>query len=590
MAQFEITAPNGEKFLITAPENASEKDVLAYAANQFNKQQTTQTVAPVNPVEDMSTGKRFVSGMGVGLSNIGRGVGQRLREGLEFVSPPSKGLGQDITGNRGGAASDVLGLPTEQDIIASRQANAPLLNTTAGQAGNVTGQVLGLAPTAFIPGANTYGGAAALGALTGFLTPTAGDESRLANIGIGAGGGVVGQKIGNVLTKALSRPTQQATRNLGQQAASQAEAELSGEALARGVGRGYNYGYVGDDISAGLNASRKEALKKGTQLGFKVTPGQATGSKSLQQLEAKLESQPMTSGTFNEIKAKNQTVLNRVAAKAIGEKSDVVDSALLGKAQERIGGVYKLVADDKPRMINADDFLSKLSAIEDEFEGLATVTDNVLVNKFLNYATKGEITGKQAQDLASKLGKVATNNMTSPSGDKALGLALYQVKDQVDDVLQQGLSGKTAKAFADARSQYRNLMLLTQRSGVINPSSGDVNGVALAGLLQQKDKTGFLFNKNNTDLFNAARFAQAFKPLVGDSGTATRSVVPSPTDFLLSLPFSMATKAYTSTPVINAMTGTGNVNRFLRQGVIDQEKLKYLSPSSGLLGGVLSQQ
>jgi hypothetical protein len=152
------------------------------------------------------------------------------------------------------------------------------------------------------------------------------------------------------------------------------------------------------------------------------------------------------------------------------------------------------------------------------------------------------------------------------------------------------LSGKTAKAFADARSQYRNLMLLTQRSGVINPSSGDVNGVALAGLLQQKDKTGFLFNKNNTDLFNAARFAQAFKPLVGDSGTATRSVVPSPTDFLLSLPFSMATKAYTSTPVINAMTGTGNVNRFLRQGVIDQEKLKYLSPSSGLLGGVLSQQ
>jgi hypothetical protein len=590
MAQFEITSPSGETYTITAPDNASEKDVLAYAQKEFIKTPATKNVAPANPIQDMSTGKRFASGVGVGLSNIGRGLGQRLREGLEFVSPPSKGLGQDITGNRGGTASDILGLPTEQDIIASRKANAPLLNTTAGQAGNITGQVLGLAPAAFIPGANTYGGAAALGALTGFLTPTAGDESRLANTGIGAGGGVVGQKIGNVLTKVLSRPTQQATQNLGQQAASQAEAELSGEALARGVGGGYNYGYVGDDVSAGLNASRKEALKKGTQLGFKVTPGQATGSKSLQQLEAKLESQPMTSGTFNEIKAKNQTVLNRVAAKAIGEKSDVVDAALLGKAQQRIGGVYKLVADDKPRIINPDDFLNKIAAIEDEFEGVATVANNPLVNKLLDYATKNQITGKQAQDLASKIGRVASNNMTTQSGDRELGLALFKVKDYVDDILQQGLKGKTAQEFADARNQYRNLMLLTQRSGVINPSSGDINGVALSGLLQQKDRAGFLFNKNNTDLYNAARFAQAFKPLVGDSGTATRSVVPSPTDFLLSLPFSMATKAYTSTPVINAMTGTGNVNRFLSQGIIDQEKLKYLSPSSGLLGGILSQQ
>lgn len=540
--------------------------------------------------QDMSGTEKLLAGIGQGMTTIGRGAGQRLREGLEFVSPPSKGLGDLITGNRGRGVSDTLGLPTEQDIAESRQLDKPLLNTGLGTTGSIIGQGTMLAPSMAIPGANTYAGSGLIGALTGFLTPTTAGESRLTNTGIGAGGGIVGQKVGNILSKVLAKPTQQTTQGLNQQAISQAEAELSGEALARGTGGGYNYGYVGDDVSAGLNTSRKEILKKGQSLGFKATPGQATGSRALQQLEAKLESQPMTSGTFNQLKDKNQTVLNRVAAKSIGEKSDVVDSALLGKAQERIGNVYNLVADDKPRIINPDNFLNKISAIENEFEGLATISDNVLVNKLINYASKGEITGRQAQDLASKIGKVATNQMTSANGDKALGLALYQVKDHVDDILQQGLKGSTAKSFANARNQYRNLMLLTQRSGVINPSSGDINGVALAGLLQQKDKAGFLFNKNNTDLFNAARFAQAFKPLIGDSGTATRSVVPSPTDFLLSLPFSMATKAYTSTPVINAMTGAGNVNKFLRQGILDQDKLKYLPQSSALLGSVLSQE
>ena len=328
-------------------------------------------------------------------------------------------------------------------------------------------------------------------------------------------------------------------------------------------------------------------MATGEALGFKLTPGQATGSRALQQLEAKLESQPMTSGTFNQIKANNQTVLNRIAADAIGEKADTLDNAVLANAQERISNVYKMVANDKPRAIDPDDFLSKVGAIESEFEGMVKLTDNGLVKKFLSYAANGQATGRQLQDLASKMGKMANAQMTSPSGDRAMGMALFQAKEQVDDILEQGLKGQTLKKFGEARQQYRNLMLLTQRNGVINPSSGDVAGNALAGLLQQKDRGGFLFGKNQTPLYDAARFAQTFRPIVGDSGTTTRSALPSPTDFVLSLPFNIATKAYTSGPVVNATAAYGDL---MREGLIDPRYLQYLPQATGLLGATTAAQ
>lgn len=504
-------------------------------------------------------------------------------EGNSFAQNLAIGMGKGMTDLYQGG-KQMLGLASDEDVAEKRRLDEAIMNTGGGKVGNVVGQAALLAPAALIPGANTYAGASLIGAGTGALQPVGEDESRLANAGLGAAGGVVGQYGGNKIARLLGgarvSPQANAKASAGG-GSSSASANVSGSANVTGSGGGYNYGFVGDDASAGLNPAKSRAMQTGQELGFKLTPGQATGSRALQQLEAKLESQPMTSGTFNTIKGNNQTVLNRIAAKSIGETSDTLDNATLANAQERLSGIYKMVANDKPRPIDPDDFLQKLSGIESEFEGMVNIADNGLVKKFLGYAASGEATGKQLQDLASKMGKVAATQMTSPQGDRAIGMALFQVKDHVDDLLQQGLSGSTLKKFSEARGQYRNLMLLTQRNGVINPSSGDIAGNALAGLLQQKDKAGFLFGKNNTDLYEAARFAQAFRPIVGDSGTATRSALPSPTDFVLSLPFNVATKAYTSQPVVNASVGVSNL---MREGMIDPRLVKYLPQATGLLG------
>jgi hypothetical protein len=137
--------------------------------------------------------------------------------------------------------------------------------------------------------------------------------------------------------------------------------------------------------------------------------------------------------------------------------------------------------------------------------------------------------------------------MMSPTGDRDWGQALYAVKNHVDDLLQSTLTGPESAEYAAARQQYRSLMQLTGRTGNLNSTTGDVSGTSIANYLQQSDKRGYLFGGNESDAYNATRFAQAFKPLVGNSGTATRSS-PKLTDLALGIPANLLSRAYLSAP------------------------------------------
>lgn len=591
MPAFEVTSPDGTKYRVNAPDGATQDDAIAYVQRNLSAQQK-----PRDPYADtaagQSVGQNLLSGIGGGMTSLYLGGKQMAAQAADYLAPRSPTLSSLITGKNPTRAQEV-----QAEIEQHKRAIAGLNTTTAGSIGDFVGQAALAVPAAFIPGANTTVGAAALGAGIGALQPVGDGESRSTNMVLGAGGGVAGKVVGDKLVRLLqgSRGANVAGSSATAQASpgtASASSQVSGGATVTGQGGGYNFGTVGEDLSAGLNAPMQAIMERGRAMGMQLTPGQASGSRALQQLEAKLESQPMTSGRFNQIKANNQTVLNRTAANAIGETSDTLDSHVLAQAQDRIGSVYRMVADDRPRTIDPDQFINRLASIDTEFEGMlpaphsmhgqgrdfGSVTDHPLVKRLYAYAERGNATGEQLQDLASKIGKVANNQMTSANGDRQLGMALFQVKDMADDLLASGLNGETAAAFDAARSQYRNLMLLIQRNGVINPSNGNINGNALAGLLQQKDRKGFLFGRNDSPMYDAARFSQAFRPIVGDSGTATRMPLPSPTDFVLSLPFNVATRAYTSSPAVNLAARSGSISR---NGV---------SPSlGGLLGPFLPQ-
>lgn len=171
MARFEITGPDGSKYEISAPDNATEKEIMAFAQKQFAQQPKEAQQAPYDATEGMSGVKKFLAGAGKAYADTGRGVGQLLRQGLEY-------------GNGKGIA-DKLGLPTQADIDEAKLRDEALTKTGAGKAGQFIGDVALMAPSVLIPGAATVRGGALLGAASGAIRPVATGESRALNTGIG---------------------------------------------------------------------------------------------------------------------------------------------------------------------------------------------------------------------------------------------------------------------------------------------------------------------------------------------------------------------------------------------------------------------
>lgn len=473
------------------------------------------------------------------------------------------GAGQNIQGMATGISQFLPGGATREDVTEQRRLDADLNKRKAATAGSLLSNL----PLAFLPGAGTTRGAAAVGGVLGLAQPSVSTTETIGNTALGAGGGAVGQIVGNRLSQLISgrsalaptRTTANQTANIGP-SSSRASANVT--ANPQISARTSNFVPMGDDISAGLTDAQTAAMAAGQRLGMRTTPGQATGSKVLQQLEAKLESQPASSGTFFDIKRNNARTLNRAVADAMGERADDISSEVLDRAYTRMGAVFDSVADDVPRQVDPDRFLAGLARVEAENEGMLSqgLIDNPLVQRYFTLASGGNPTGAQLNNLQSQLGKAAqSKRMTDP----AQAQALREVQNLILDDIGRGLSPQAEAAFREARGQYRVFSMVADKPNILNPSTGTISGPNLASTLQRTDRTGFALGRNETPMYDAARFAQAFKPLVGDSGTATRSPM-NMLEMAASVPINIGTRAYASTPGVNV---ANTLTTVLRDGV-----------------------
>lgn len=136
--------------------------------------------------------------------NADAGFGQNLRAGIGAgMHGVAQGLGQ------------LVGATSQADIDETKRLNQPLGQTGGGKVGEITGNVAMLAPTAFIPGANTMVGAGLIGATIGALTTPGSVVDRGAAAVFSGAGGMAGQAIPRVLgsIKAAAQPFTQSGRD-----------------------------------------------------------------------------------------------------------------------------------------------------------------------------------------------------------------------------------------------------------------------------------------------------------------------------------------------------------------------------------------
>ena len=541
-----------------------------------------------------------VGGVIRGLRDIPDAGAQMLTRGLEAIAPAGSSMEKFMQEER--KRVEDINRQAEQEY--QQQWRQGQMKAGEVDVGRAIGGALGTAipATRAVQAANLLTApvraGAVSGAVGGALQPVEKPEDsfleqKATQIGLGgalgAGGGYLGDKLTQILfgRGAPSAATQAATGGTTGGGAGSAQATISATPTAQVTGGGVNLAPVTPEAGAALTAAQRAILERGKALGFKTTPAQETGSRSLLQMEARLESSPFTSGPFNTIKAENQQVLNRATAKAIGVESDELSNPVLAQAQRQISDVYKRVATPDQRKLDQMTIFNGIDLIDNAFEGLTTqpLKSNIFVKQLQELAAKGQASGEQLQALSSKIGRRAKNEMTTASGDRELGNALFQIKEMVDDALASGLSKAEQEAFAQARNNYRNLMTIRTASGVVNPSSGNVSGLNLASALTRKDPQGFVFGQNQTPMYEAARFAQAFRPIVGDSGTATRSMEYSPLNVLLSMPTNLAARAYTSAPVTSMATRVSS-SQGMMPNALQQQQVQALRQALPITGGI----
>jgi len=155
--------PDGT-YIRNVPEGTTRQEVMARLVNAGQAERLG--FAAPDPTEGMSEIDKVRAGWGKFLSEGVMGLRQRL----------------------GGV--------TAQEVEEMNRRDAPLMATGAGKVGYFGSALAHTAPTAFIPGANTLAGSAAIGAGLGAITPTERTEDPLANVLRSAAFGIGGQAVG----------------------------------------------------------------------------------------------------------------------------------------------------------------------------------------------------------------------------------------------------------------------------------------------------------------------------------------------------------------------------------------------------------
>lgn len=326
--------------------------------------------------------------------------------------------------------------------------------------------------------------------------------------------------------------------------------ELGGQALGRGIG-------VVNQIRGGMGAptfarravkgadAGADAAREAQDLGFVLTPGQASGGGAERLLDATASRAFPTRGVYERVANHNRDLLNQYAANSVGSNATDLGDVSRAKIADDLGAEFRAIAQGGADM-SVDEVNHILGAARRAFPDVwagpsgAQLADQIMgslahsgrVGSVVDPAT-GAVTQKASmlppdevmalRERVSKMARQAWANGADHTGE-----ALSTVLDRMDDTLTGGM-GLGAKArYAQAREQWRNLIAL-ERPGVLT-TEGNVNPQAAMRSYEQVFGTAATRDGPGRDALNAATQrmikanralqAQRMRPIVGTSGSA----------------------------------------------------------------------
>lgn len=439
MRTYTITGPDGKDYSIDGPEGATREQVIAKVKERLGSK------PPINLSDPYTATAQKQSTM----ENVLAGAGGAVH-----------GL---ILG-----AKQLLGKATPQELADHAAAMKGLRSTTSGKVGEVSGNVLAAVPAAFIPGANTYAGSAAIGALQGALQPTQVDESRLQNAGLGAVGGMAGKYVGDAIGNLIGKVSARIN------APTEATVDISGELSKKGI----DYSKLSKDVQDSLKKDAARSLRAGgiidaealarkadfESVGVKPTLGQITRDPMQYQFEQNTKgivgSGDSLSQRFNEQNKQLVDAMNKVRQSTGGKGADKYDagSAILNSlkqsddaAKANVGSLY-----DSAR--NAAGINTQLNHINFA-KSVSDNLDQAMIGDALPAGIRNAINKIATGDMPFTIQKAeqirqAINGQMPKIPDRS-SVAMKMVNDALQneiDSVGSSIGGQAGEAFKAARA------------------------------------------------------------------------------------------------------------------------------------------
>lgn len=432
--------------------DAAVKLAKAYRDFDAQIQSPGMTKPASNPYEDKSHFSNFLLGTGNAVIDQARGVGQLLRDAM-----PS-----DV--------ADKIGLPTVQDVEMARRKNAPLLETTAGKAGDFFGS---FAPALALPG-GTLAKAALSGGALGAIQPRGEGDSLAKNIGAGMAGGAIGQ--GAVAASGrLLRP-----------------------------------------VRTELSPALQNLAQKAEQYGIGLTPAQRTGSKPLKWMESVMDDLPLTAARQAKLNELQHTQFNRALAGTMGTPATTLDEAVMALTKKRVGeGIGDIAARNKLTFdydLLRDLTQHKFDAMRFETDGVDRVVTNYIDDFMSKVEPNGTVSGDAYRKLDSELGRRMRG---TSNGD--LKHALGGLRDTLRGAMDKSISPSDAAEWATLRKQYANMKKLEPLAA--KSTDGNISPAAVRAASIKGDPNAAY---RTNDLKDLGKIGQEFLKPPPSSGTAQR--------------------------------------------------------------------
>lgn len=499
MARYEITGPDGAKWEINAPDDATEDAVMAYAQQQWGAQQKPPDAETAAAQVQQPKEEGFGARLSRELSSIPRQAGLFTRYAIEGPAEMAKIGTEPIRylmnmipgvnippGNAGTTISDAIGLPSPQGTTEETIGSATRLMAGTGGLAALAGRGASNAASGVARGvlermasapAQQFAGAAGAGAAGEYTKQTGGGPGAqfVASLigGLGGAAGMAGaQGIGRSMNAAVRRlatpapTTEQVTLQLNKILA---DNDLNVSAIPPSV-RGEMLKEVQNALSVGQQVN-PQVLKRLADYGV-VGATPTRGSVTLDPVQITQERNLAKIGANSTDERMQQ--LARLQRQNDLKLTENLNTLGAEKAVDPLTAGTKLVASlkaiDAPRKAAVDEAYQAVRDASGRYANLDVPAFSKLANAALDEQQLGSVLPQRAVTMLNDVstGKIPLNVNTAvqidkrlsgmardaaASGDKEGALAIRQIRTALNQTPVENTAGQEALTLYDKARQ-----------------------------------------------------------------------------------------------------------------------------------------